>query len=268
VFTIGVLLKRLIIVTCENVKWTVDTVLCKKQIFKTKIKAYKANWRKRNQNTNLHYLLHKGQITSSTSAAVKSTQISWTCSALYRSPCVFHFIPSGDETETALFRFIRRDFIPFAQKDESLFSYHPLFMAILHWMCLFSLLPPGNLMILLFFLLSKRSMELTECCEMSLVLRSFNVLVFLVKVQRLHSSLDHHHLLSQKTAYQDSSCLVRNVSGCTTHRRSFRVFCDKGAGAGVSISFITLENWASSILTLCYKAASKCYVAVIEGMNG
>jgi len=38
-------------------------------------------------------------------------------------------------------------------------------------------------MMLLFFLLSEISMEFTDCFEMSLVLRPFKVLMFLVKVQ-------------------------------------------------------------------------------------
>jgi len=55
-------------------------------------------------------------------------------------------------------------------------------MVILHSKYLYAVLPPGNLMILLFFLLSEIFIDLTECFEMSLMLRTFKVLAFLVKV--------------------------------------------------------------------------------------
>jgi len=193
------------------------------------------------------------------------------CFASHRSPCVLHFIPSADETETTFFRLLRRDLVPFFRAKERvnewLFSYHSLFMVILHRKYMFSVLPPCNLMIRLFLLLSEISMELTECFEMSLVLRPFKVLVFLVKVQWLHSSLDHHyHLLSRKTPYQDSSCLVRNFARCTRDRRSFQVFCDKRTGVGVSISATTLETWASSLCVT--RIGANVASVIIEGMKG
>jgi hypothetical protein len=91
--------------------------------------------------------------------------------------------------------------------------------------------------------------------------------VFLVKVQWLHSSLDHHHhLLSRKTAYKDSSFLVRNFAKCTMDSRSFQVFCDNRAGFGVSISVTILETWASSLCVT--RMGANVASGIIEGMKG
>jgi len=195
-------------------------------------------------------------------------QISWTYvlhNTDARASCTSS-LRQMKQSQHSLDFFGETSFLSFAQKNEWLFSNYPLFMAILHWKYLFSVLPPGNLMILLLFLLSEISMELTECFEMNLVLRLFKVLVFLVKVQWLHSSPDHLLLLSRKTAYRNFSCLVHNFAKCTRHRRSFRVFCDKRVGAGVPIIVATLETWVSSLCVT--RLGANVSSGIIEGMKG
>ena len=139
-------------------------------------------------------------------------------------------------------------------------------MTILHWKYLFSVLLPGNLMILVFFLLSEISMELTECFETRLVL---NLSKFWCFLWRCNDCIPFWIII------------VIFLAG-RQHSRIHLVWCTNlpsvpGTGK-VSESSATKEQklasqsgsqpWRLSALTVCYKAASKCFVGNNRGDEG
>lgn len=105
--------------------------------------------------------------------------------------------------------FGRVPFLSFAQKKEWRFSHCPFVTAVLHWKVLFSVLPLGYIMTPFFLLLSEINVELTECVDMTSMLRPVSVLVFFAQLEWMHSSPYQHNTFYQRRTYHYSCRLAQ-----------------------------------------------------------